>query len=90
VAARPCGLTLCYAGHAFWDADTWIFPALLLLHPERAKPMVAFRERTLDAARQRARQRGFDGAMYPWESDPENGSEQTRTWPTSWEKPRFT
>jgi protein-glucosylgalactosylhydroxylysine glucosidase len=73
----PCGLTLCYAGHAFWDADTWIFPALLLLHPERAKPMVAFRERTLDAARQRARQRGFDGAMYPWESDPENGSEQT-------------
>jgi len=73
----PCGLTTCYAGHAFWDADTWVFPALLLLHPERAKPMVAFRERTLDAARQRARQRGFDGAMYPWESDPENGSEQT-------------
>jgi protein-glucosylgalactosylhydroxylysine glucosidase len=73
----PCGLTTCYAGHAFWDADTWIFPALLLLHPERAKPIVAFRERTLDAARQRARQRGFDGAMYPWESDPENGSEQT-------------
>jgi hypothetical protein len=73
----PCGLTTCYAGHAFWDADTWIFPALLLLHPERAKPIVAFRERTLEAARQRARQRGFDGAMYPWESDPENGSEQT-------------
>src|SRR5882724_10391465 len=73
----PCGLTLCYAGHVFWDADTWIFPALLLLHPERARPMVGFRERTLDAARQRARQRGFDGAMYPWESDPENGSEQT-------------
>jgi hypothetical protein len=73
----PCGLTLCYAGHVFWDADTWIFPALLLLHPERAKPLVDFRERTLDAARQRARQRGFDGAMYPWESDPENGSEQT-------------
>src|SRR5439155_766671 len=24
-----------------------------------------------------ARDRGFDGAMYPWESDPENGSEQT-------------
>jgi hypothetical protein len=73
----PCGLTLCYAGHVFWDADTWIFPALLLLHPERAKPLVDFRERTLDAARQRARQRGFDGAMYPWESDPQNGSEQT-------------
>jgi len=73
----PCGLTTCYAGHAFWDSDTWMFPALLLLHPERAKTMVTFRERTLDAARQRAQQRGFQGAMYPWESDPENGSEQT-------------
>src|SRR5205807_8140564 len=73
----PCGLTVCYAGHAFWDGDTWVFPALLLLHPERAQPMVAFREHTLEAARQRARQHGFDGAMYPWESDPENGSEQT-------------
>jgi Glycosyl hydrolase family 65 central catalytic domain/Glycosyl hydrolase family 65, N-terminal domain/Glycosyl hydrolase family 65, C-terminal domain len=73
----PCGLTLCYDAHVFWDADTWMFPALLLLHPERARPMVDFRERTLEPARQRARQRGFAGAMYPWESDPENGSEQT-------------
>ena len=72
-----CGLTPGYASHVFWDSDTWIFPALLLLHPERAKSLVAFRERTVDAARQRARQRGFEGAMYPWESDPENGTEQT-------------
>ncbi|MBV8910967.1 MAG: glycoside hydrolase family 65 protein, partial [Gammaproteobacteria bacterium] len=50
-----CALTTGYAGHAFWDSDTWIFPALLLLHPERAAPLVAFRERTLEAARQRAR-----------------------------------
>jgi trehalose/maltose hydrolase-like predicted phosphorylase len=72
-----CALTTGYAGHAFWDSDSWIFPALLLLHPERAAPMVAFRERTLEAARQRARQHGFSGAMFPWESDPENGSDQT-------------
>ena len=72
-----CALTTGYAGHAFWDSDTWMFPALLLLHPERSAPLVAFRERTLEAARQRARQHGFDGAMFPWESDPENGSEQT-------------
>jgi protein-glucosylgalactosylhydroxylysine glucosidase len=76
-AMGPCGLTLCYVGHVFWDSDTWIFPSLLLLHPERAKPLVEFRWRTLEAARQRARQHGFEGAMYPWESDPENGSEQT-------------
>jgi trehalose/maltose hydrolase-like predicted phosphorylase len=72
-----CALTPGYAGHAFWDSDTWIFPALLLLHPERAKSMVAFRGRTLEAAQQRAQQHGFQGAMYPWESDPENGTDQT-------------
>ena len=72
-----CGLSTGYAGHAFWDSDTWIFPALLLLHPERAKSLVMFRDRTLPAAQERAKQRGYAGAMYPWESDPENGTEQT-------------
>ena len=73
----PCGLTTCYSGHAFWDGDTWMFPALLLLHPERAQSFVAFRARTLEAAQERARQHRFQGAMYPWESDPENGTDQT-------------
>jgi trehalose/maltose hydrolase-like predicted phosphorylase len=72
-----CALTPGYANHVFWDSDTWIMPALLLLHPERARPLVDFRARTLEAARQRARAHGFAGAMFPWESDPENGSEQT-------------
>jgi protein-glucosylgalactosylhydroxylysine glucosidase len=71
-----CGLTLGYTGHAFWDSDTWIFPALLLLHPERAKSLAMFRAHTLPAAQARAQVRGLKGAMYPWEADPENGSEQ--------------
>ena len=71
-----CGLTPGYTGHAFWDSDTWIFPALLLLHPERAKSLAMFRAHTLPAAQARAQARGFKGAMYPWEADPENGSEQ--------------
>jgi trehalose/maltose hydrolase-like predicted phosphorylase len=72
-----CGLTTGYAGHAFWDSDSWVFPALLLLHPQRAKSLVMFRSRTLPAAEKRARERGLRGAMYPWEADPQNGSEQT-------------
>jgi trehalose/maltose hydrolase-like predicted phosphorylase len=71
-----CGLTPGYTGHAFWDSDTWIFPALLLLHPERAKSLVVFRAHTLPAAQARAQARGLKGAMFPWEADPENGSEQ--------------
>jgi trehalose/maltose hydrolase-like predicted phosphorylase len=76
-AVGPCGLTLCYAGHVFWDSDTWVYPALLLLHPRRARSLLAFRERTLGPAEARARGNGYAGAMYPWESDPYNGSDQT-------------
>src|SRR6202171_5828301 len=52
-----CGLTPGYTGHAFWDSDTWIFPALLLLHPERAKSLLKFRAHTLPAAQARHRER---------------------------------
>ena len=69
-----CALTPNYAGHAFWDSDSWVFPALLLLHPERAKPIVMFRARTMAPARTQAAQYGWKGLMYPWESDPEKGT----------------
>ena len=66
-----------YAGHAFWDSDSWVFPSLLLLHPERAKPIVMFRQRTLQPARERAKEFNTRGAMFPWESDPETGVDHT-------------
>ncbi|MFC3650272.1 glycoside hydrolase family 65 protein [Dyella humi] len=72
-----CALTPNYAGHAFWDSDSWVFPALLLLHPERAKPIVMFRHRTMQPARARATQYGAKGTMYPWESDPQTGVDNT-------------
>ncbi len=72
-----CALTPNYAGHAFWDSDSWVFPALLLLHPERAKPIVMFRHRTIEPARARAKQFDASGTMFPWESDPETGTDHT-------------
>ncbi|HEY8010211.1 MAG TPA: glycosyl hydrolase family 65 protein [Rudaea sp.] len=71
-----CAMTPGYVGHVFWDSDSWMFPALLLQHPQYAKSLVMFRSRTLPAAQQRARDAGFQGAKYPWEADPENGTEQ--------------
>ena len=65
-----------YYGHVFWDSDTWMFPSLLVTHPDVAHSMVAFRFRTLPAAQARARAHGFRGAMYPWEAD-ERGVETT-------------
>lgn len=73
----PMGLsTAGYYGHIFWDADTWMFPPLVLMHPEIAKSIVMFRYRTLAAAKTNARLNGYQGAMYPWESD-ELGLETT-------------
>ena len=73
----PMGLSSAgYYGHIFWDSDTWMFPSLLLTHPDVAHSLVAFRGRTLPAARENARANGFRGAMYPWEAD-ERGEETT-------------
>src|SRR6266568_4540594 len=73
----PMGLSSAgYYGHVFWDADTWMFPALVALHPQIARSMVDFRFHALPAARRNARHNGYRGAMYPWESD-ERGEETT-------------
>ncbi len=73
----PMGLSSAgYYGHIFWDSDTWMFPSLLLTHPDVAHSLVAFRGRTLPAARENAQANGFRGAMYPWEAD-ERGEETT-------------
>ena len=57
-----------YAGMVFWDADTWMFPALLAQHPDIARVMVDYRSTTLPAARRNAANNGYAGAIYPWTS----------------------
>lgn len=76
-AMQGMGLSPFYMGHVFWDSDSWDFPALVLLHPERAKSLVNFRFHTLSQAEARTKKRGYKGAMYPWESDPEKGIDVT-------------
>lgn len=75
----PMGLTSQgYNGHIFWDAEMWIYPVLLVLHPELAREMIAYRTDRLEAAQKRAAAYGFRGAMFPWESD-DLGEECTPT-----------
>lgn len=57
-----------YQGHIFWDADTWMFPALILQHPELAKSIVEYRYSKIAEAWGNAHYAGFDGVQYPWES----------------------
>ena len=82
-APSPMGLSgLGYNGHVFWDTELWMFPALLVLHPEMAKSMVDYRYQRLDAARRNAFSHGYKGAMFPWESA-EKGVEETPVWALS-------
>jgi protein-glucosylgalactosylhydroxylysine glucosidase len=77
LAIPPMGLSSAgYYGHVFWDSDTWMFPALVLMHPDVAQSLVDFRARTLNASRANARANGFRGAQYPWEAD-DRGNETT-------------
>ncbi|PTT01071.1 glycosyl hydrolase family 65 [Pedobacter sp. HMWF019] len=79
----PMGLSgLGYNGHVFWDADIWMFPALLVLHPELAQSMVDYRYNRLEAAKRNAFSHGYRGAMFPWESA-DTGVEETPVWALS-------
>lgn len=79
----PMGLSgLGYNGHVFWDCDVWMYPAMLVLHPEIAKSMVEYRFERLDAARKNAFSHGYRGAMFPWESA-DSGVEETPVWALS-------
>lgn len=75
----PMGLTSTgYNGHIFWDAETWMFPPLLVLHPQLARQLLDYRTDRLEAAKRRAYAHGYRGAMFPWESD-HRGEESTPT-----------
>jgi protein-glucosylgalactosylhydroxylysine glucosidase len=79
----PMGLSgLGYNGHVFWDTEFWMYPPLLALHPEIARSLLEYRFKLLDMARQNAKAHGYQGAMFPWESDGE-GQEATPVWALS-------
>lgn len=81
LSISPMGLSSSagYNGHVFWDSEIWMFPPMLLLHPEIARCHIDYRTDRLPKALQRASLFGFKGAMYPWESD-DSGEESTPTW----------
>lgn len=83
LSPSPMGLSgLGYNGHVFWDTELWMYPSLLVLHPEIAKSLVEYRFQRLEAAKRNAFSKGFKGAMFPWESA-ETGVEETPVWALS-------
>ena len=76
----PVGLSAGgYNNHVFWDAETWMYPALLAQHPAEASTVVDYRYRTRAGARRNAQRTGYGGLRYAWESALD-GDEVTPTW----------
>jgi trehalose/maltose hydrolase-like predicted phosphorylase len=57
-----------YEGHVFWDVEIFKLPFYLHTVPEVARSLLLYRHNTLGGARRRARERGYRGASYAWES----------------------
>lgn len=78
MAIAPMGLSsTIYHGHVFWDADLWVFPALLLVDPDRAAAISRYRLNLSDAAARNFVEQGRREGMlpvqgkslrYPWQS----------------------
>jgi len=65
-----------YRGHIFWD-ELFIFPFMNFSVPEITRSLLMYRYRRMDEARQMAKEAGYEGAMFPWQSG-SNGREESQ------------
>lgn len=68
-----------YHGHVFWDTEIFILPFFTYTRPEIASNLLRYRFHTLEGARKKAKEKGFEGACYAWESAA-TGEETTPRW----------
>ncbi|MGR8920082.1 MAG: glycoside hydrolase family 65 protein [Gammaproteobacteria bacterium] len=66
-----------YRGHVFWD-EIFILPLLNLRMPMLTLGQLRYRYRRLREARYLARDAGFEGAMFPWQSGSDGREESQR------------
>ena len=67
VGARGLG-GMSYFLHVFWDTEIFVLPFFIYSHPQTARTLLTYRYRNLPGARQKARDMGHSGALFPWES----------------------
>jgi beta-phosphoglucomutase family hydrolase len=66
-----------YRGHILWD-ELFILPFLNFCLPDTSRALICYRHRRLSEARWAARQAGYRGAMYPWQSGSDGREESQR------------
>ncbi len=57
-----------YKGAIFWDTEIFMLPFFMHAFPEIARNLLLYRYHTLEGARRKAREYGYRGAFYAWES----------------------
>ncbi len=57
-----------YKGHCFWDTEIFLLPYYMFTDPEAARKLEEYRYYSLPGAHKKARENGYEGAMFPWES----------------------
>ncbi|HZD80017.1 MAG TPA: glycosyl hydrolase family 65 protein [Actinomycetota bacterium] len=67
-----------YRGHVFWD-ELFIFPFLNQRLSVLTRSLLMYRFRRMPEAKWAAREAGFRGAMFPWQSGT-TGREESQTW----------
>lgn len=65
-----------YRGHIFWD-ELYVLNFYSLHFPEIVKSILMYRYRRIGEARKYAKEHGYKGAMYPWQSG-SDGREETQ------------
>jgi trehalose/maltose hydrolase-like predicted phosphorylase len=65
-----------YRGHVFWD-ELFVYPFLNFRLPKITRELLLYRYRRLGEARAAAREAGYRGAMFPWQSG-SDGKEETQ------------
>ncbi|MFX1255233.1 MAG: HAD-IA family hydrolase [Promethearchaeota archaeon] len=63
-----------YRGHIFWDT-LFILPFFTIHFPEIAKSALFYRYSRLNKARENAKEYGYEGAIFPWQSGSDGGEE---------------
>lgn len=63
-----------YKGAVFWDTEIFMLPFFLFTEPQVARSFLEYRIAGLKGAKEKAKEYGFEGAFFAWESQ-EEGAE---------------
>ncbi|CEH34099.1 glycoside hydrolase family 65 protein [Romboutsia lituseburensis] len=69
-----------YKGHTFWDTEIFMLPYFIYSDPKVARSLLEYRYLTLKGARKKAKENGYEGAQFPWESAWLEDGEVTPVW----------